>query len=225
MKMKVDILRYLDFASSRIKAIHVVLGLLTLFLILTAIVLLLPPRLIDIEFSEEVQEVHNPLLDFLMKAISWFGSRTVSISLTLGTSLVFLAIGFRKEAFFLALTLLASVINFGIKLLVNRPRPTDDAVRILVEAQHQSFPSGHTVFYVTFFGLLLFLMYRLRNLPTSLRISIGLISLTLVLAVPFSRVYLGAHWFSDVLAGFILGLLFLTILIHYYLKPSNNPGE
>lgn len=223
--MKVYILKYLDFASSRIKAIHVVLGLLVLFLLLTGIVLLLPPKLIDVEFSEEVQEIHNPLLDFLMKAVSWFGNRTVAIAVTLGASLIFLLTSYRKEALFLTLTLLASVINYGIKVLVNRPRPTDDVVRILEEAQHQSFPSGHTVFYVTFFGLLLFLMYRLRNLPTSLRISVSLASLVLVLAVPFSRVYLGAHWFSDVLAGFILGLLFLTILIHYYLKPSNSPGE
>ena len=225
MSILLNILRYLvttlshlDFQPSRKKALYVVLGLTILFLLLTALVYLLPTTFIDLEFSEEVQEYNHPLLDGLMKGVSWFGEQKVAISLALATALVFLLLGYRWEALFLSLTLLSSVINFGLKLLVDRPRPTDDLVRIVVEAQNNSFPSGHTVFYVTFFGFLVFLMYRLRQFPQAVRWGIGGVSLVLILAVPFSRVYLGAHWFSDVAAGFMLGLISLIGLILLYFK-------
>ncbi len=217
-------LKYLDFQNSRRKAIYLVSGLALLFLLLTAFVALLPTTFIDLEFSEEVQEDNFPLLDSLMKAVSWFGTRWVAISLTLGTALIFLLFRFRREAIFLSLTLLASVVNFGFKLLINRPRPTKELVRIVTEAQHQSFPSGHTVYYVTFFGFLIFLLFRLRQVPGVIRWTVSTISLSLILAVPFSRVYLGNHWFTDVVAGFILGLISLILLIYGYFRPERRSG-
>ena len=211
-----NLLNYLDFQDSRKKAAYVVLGLSVIFLLLTAFVSLLPVTFIDLEFSEEIQEDNFPLLDTLMKGVSWFGVQWVAISLTLGTALVFLLLKFRREALFLSLTLLSSVVNFGLKVLVNRPRPTEDLVRVVEKAQHQSFPSGHTVYYVTFFGFLIFLLFRLRQIPQFVRWLVGVLSLLLIMAVPFSRVYLGDHWFTDVLAGFVLGLISLVVLISFY---------
>jgi membrane-associated phospholipid phosphatase len=218
LRYLVTTLRHLDFQPSRKKALYVVLGLTVLFVLLTGFVYLMPTTFIDVEFSEEMQEYNSPFLDAVMKGVSWFGTQVVAISLGLGSALVFLLLRYRWEALFLCLTLLSSVLNFGLKLLINRPRPTDDLVRIVVKAQHNSFPSGHTVFYVTFFGFLIFLMYRLRQFPLTVRWGVGGVSLVLILAVPFSRVYLGAHWFSDVVAGFVLGLISLIGLILLYFK-------
>ena len=217
-----NILRFLDFQNSRKKAVYVVLGLILLFLLLTAFVSLLPTTFIDLEFSEEIQEHNFPLLDMVMKGVSWFGTQWVAISLALGAASIFLLVGFRREALFLSLTLLSSVVAFGIKVLVNRPRPTEDLVRIVEKAQHQSFPSGHTTYYVTFFGFLIFLLFRLRQVPQFVRWSVGVFSLLLILTVPFSRVYLGDHWFTDVVAGFVLGLISLIILISLYFKPDRK---
>lgn len=217
-----NILKYLDFQNSRRKAVYVVLGLTALFLLLTAFVSLLPTTFIDLEFSEEVQEHNFPLLDTLMRGVSWFGTQWVAVSLVLGTALAFLLGGFRREALFLSLTLLSSVVAFGIKVLVDRPRPTEDLVRIIVKAQHQSFPSGHTTYYVTFFGFLIFLLFRLRQVPPFVRWSVGGFSLLLILTVPFSRVYLGDHWFTDVVAGFVLGLISLVVLISLYFGPNRR---
>ena len=218
-------LRFLDFQNDRQKAVHIFIFLTVLFLLLTAFVLVLPKSFIDLEFSEEMQENPSPWLDALMKGVSWFGNQVVAISLTLGVALIFLLFKYKREALFVALTLLASVANFGLKILVNRPRPTEKLVSVLVKAQHQSFPSGHTVFYVTFFGFLVYLMYRLRNIDNSLRLTVGVVSLMLIAAVPFSRIYLGAHWFTDVLAGFIFGLLCLAILVYFYFGNGKFGGE
>lgn len=214
--------RFLDFQDDRKKAIHVFLFLTGLFLLLTAFVLILPKSWMDLELSEEVQEHPSPRLDALMKGVSWFGNQILAVSFTLATALVFLLNHYKREALFIVLTLLASVASFGLKVLVNRPRPTEQLVNVLVKAQHQSFPSGHTVFYVTFFGFMVYLMYRLRDIYNPLRVTVGLFSLLLITAVPFSRVYLGAHWFTDVLAGFVFGLLCLVVLVYFYFKKGHK---
>ena len=200
--------------------LYFLLGIGALFLLLTLYVSLLPTSYIDIEFSEEIQESRNPLLDTIMKMVSWFGNRPQSVLFPVVVALMFFVFRYRKEALFVLLTLVASVINFGIKILINRPRPTDDLVKVIVDAKHQSFPSGHTVQYVVLFGFLSFLMYHLPQPSKTFRIIVAVMALVLVFTVPFSRVYLGAHWFTDVAAGFLLGLLFLSGLIYLYLNKS-----
>lgn len=196
--------------------------MIAIFLLLTAVVYFLPTTIIDLEFSEEVQEGSSPFLDAVMKGISWFGVTRVAVSLVLGAALVFILVQHKAEALFILLTLSVSLITFGIKVLINRPRPTEDLVTIVEKAQHQSFPSGHTSFYVVYFGFLAFLMLRHRHFPKVLRHLVTIFSLILIFSVPFSRIYLGAHWFTDVAAGFILGSLVLYLLIRLYLKADKG---
>ncbi|TXF88867.1 phosphatase PAP2 family protein [Neolewinella aurantiaca] len=202
--------------------LHFSLFLLAGFLLLTLLVYLLPPSFIDVELSEELQEDRNPLLDGLMQGISWFGNGIVPGILTVGTALVFLLFRARREALFTLLTALAGAVIYVLKVAINRPRPTEDLVTIIEHAQYQSFPSGHVTFYVAFFGFLTFLMYRLAWVRSWIRWSVGLVCLALIFSVPFSRVYLGAHWFTDVLAGFFVGLLCLIGLAKWY---SSKPTE
>ena len=212
------ILKYFSFLEDKEKAHHLLLILIILFLVFTALVYFLPTSLLDIEFSEEVQEQNNSALDYIMKAISWFGKTPVALSVIFGTAFIFYISKYRREAYFTAATLAVSLVNAVIKVLVDRPRPSADLVNTVVEAQHQSFPSGHTSLYVTFFGFLIYLMLRLNKMSKTLRIPIIILSLFLTLTVPFSRVYLGAHWFTDVAGGFVLGLTVLYAIIHFYLK-------
>ncbi|MDP9078923.1 MAG: phosphatase PAP2 family protein [Bacteroidota bacterium] len=192
------------------------------FLLLTAFVLLDPLSLIDREFSEEVQEHHNQLLDHVMKLISWFGYMPGSAILIAATALLFLLFGYKKEALFVLLTALSGLVSTLVKLLVNRPRPVPTLVRVIEKTQQQSFPSGHVLFYTVFFGFLVLLMYRLAHLPKTLRILVAIISVFFLFTVPVSRIYLGAHWLTDVLAGFFLGLLSLASLSYFYLKNERS---
>lgn len=187
------------------------------FLLLTLFVVFDPLSRIDREFSEEIQEHHNLLLDRLMKAISWFGYSPGSTIIVAGTALLFLLFRYKKEALFIVLTSLSGLLSTLVKILINRPRPLAPLVRVIEKTEQQSYPSGHVIFYTTFFGFLTLLMYLLKQLPKGLRVSITVLSLFLVFSVPFSRIYLGAHWFSDVLGGFLLGMLLLIALGFCYL--------
>ena len=199
-----------------------ILGVIVLgFIILTILVLLFPSSWLDLEFSEEVQEYHNSILDFTMKAISWFGLMYSSIIIVLGSALLLFLAKKQRAAFFCVSTLFIGLITYVIKVLINRPRPGKDLVRIIVDVQHQSFPSGHVSFYIVFFGFIAFLLHHHKWLNNTLRSMIIYFCLFLILAIPVSRIYLGAHWFTDVLGGFLLGTAFLGILILGYLRKVN----
>ena len=193
-------------------------GLVAGFMLLTAFVLLDPLSKIDREFSEEIQEHRHLVLDRLMKIISAFGYMPASAILVGVTALVFLLLSYKREALFVLMTSLSGLIGTLVKLLVNRPRPAAPLVMVLEKTQQQSFPSAHVLFYVVFFGFLVLLMYLLNDLPKTLRIGIAGISLLLIFSIPVSRIYLGAHWFTDVLGGFLLGLLTLVVLAYAYLN-------
>lgn len=192
------------------------------FLLLTIFVLLDPIPKIDREFSEEVQEHNNPVFDAIMRGISWAGYMPNSAIVVVGAVLLFLAFKYRREALFVFLTSLAGLVSTLVKMAVNRPRPQSSMVRIIEKTQQQSFPSGHVMFYVVFFGFIALTMFRLKQLPGMLRWFVGGICLFLIFTIPLSRIYLGAHWFTDVTAGFFLGLLCLYALSYFYLNPRKQ---
>lgn len=204
---------------------YVTLLLVAGFVMLTLMVLFLPPEVLDTELSHEVQEERSPLRDVLMRAVSWFGNGLAPAFIPLVCALAFLLLGARREALFTLLTLLSGGIIYGIKIVINRPRPTADFIEIIEHAQFQSFPSGHVTFYVTFFGFLVFLMYRLRWIWMWLRWTLAVLGLLLIFTVGISRMYLGAHWFTDVLAGFLVGLLCLIGLTHWYTATTTDSPD
>ncbi len=116
------------------------------------------------------------------------------------------------------LTMLSGLISTIIKWLVNRPRPTEDLVRVVGKNAQQSFPSGHVLFYVMFFGFLVLLMLRLQSINKTIRVLVSVVCLFLIFTIPFSRIYLGAHWFTDVLGGFLLGIICLYGFGYIYLE-------
>ncbi|GAA4310286.1 phosphatase PAP2 family protein [Mucilaginibacter gynuensis] len=198
--------------------LYVMIGLIVGFLLITAFVVLLPTTFIDIKFSEEIQEHRNPLLDTIMKAISWPGTVPASPIIVFVTALLFYLFRYKKEALFVLLTLLSGLLSTIIKWLVNRPRPSDTLVIIMGKSSQQSFPSGHVLFYVIFFGFITVLMFELKSIAKPLRLSIAAVCIFLIFSIPASRIYLGAHWFTDVLGGFILGIPCLYLLGYQYIK-------
>lgn len=192
------------------------------FLFLTAFVIVVPPHFIDLRFSEEIQEKNNGCLDVFMKGISWFGNIRVSITLVVSSSVAFWLFRYRKEALFMLCTLLSGVISWVLKTLIDRPRPAKDLVSILEDTHYQSFPSGHVLFYTVFFGTLTIITTRCKTLNLSLKISGIVLCLGMIFFVGVSRVYLGAHWFTDVLGGFLAGIMYLFLAGYTYFRYSEK---
>jgi undecaprenyl-diphosphatase len=196
-----------------------VLGVISVgFIILTVLVIIFPHSFIDQEFSEEVQEHRSPFLDNLMKLVSWFGYFPGSVISVFSAALLFFNFKYRREALFILLTSLAGLLSASVKILVNRPRPTEPLVRIVQKVNEQSFPSGHVLFYIVFFGFLTVLMYDLKTVPRVIRITVSTISMVLIFTIPISRIYLGAHWFTDVIGASLLGVLSLYALCFFYFR-------
>ncbi|MDB5012055.1 MAG: phosphatase family protein [Daejeonella sp.] len=208
----------------RKKILFYVIGLILVgFILLTFLVSAFPASMLDRSFSEEVQENHNPALDIIMKVISWFGYMPFSVLIVFCTAAVFYLFKYKKEAVFILLTLTSGVVSTAVKIAVDRPRPTKDMVTIIEKAGHQSFPSGHTLFYVMFFGFLVILMRHLKSIRQIYRWVVTSICLFLIFTIPFSRIYLGAHWFTDVLGGFMLGVICLFLLSYlYFIQPKSK---
>ena len=108
---------------------------------------------------------------------------------------------------------LPPVINLALKELAARPRP--DAVLALVEEEGYAFPSGHAVFAAAFYGALIYLLGQWDAFPDRplLRRTIQGALALFILTIGASRVYVGAHWPSDVIGGFLFGGLCLAALV------------
>jgi len=203
-----------------------VLAIITLgFIALSILVEIFPNSALDVKFSKEIQQHQNPFIDKVMYLISTPGYMPESVIMVLTTSLVFFLFKYKKAALFVLLTGLSGLVSTVVKALVNRTRPSDDLVRIVLKTTQQSFPSGHVLFYVIFFGFIIVLMFQLEHLAKGLRYIIIGISLLLIFTIPISRIYLGAHWFTDVLGGFLLGLPCLYLLSWLYLRKRADKEE
>ncbi len=101
------------------------------------------------------------------------------------------------------------LLMFGLKYLFNRPRPL---IPLLKQVPGLSFPSGHAFMSFTFFGLLIYLIYRgVKNIW--LKWCLIFFLLGMIFFVGLSRIYLRVHYISDVLAGYCFGLLSLMIML------------
>lgn len=98
-------------------------------------------------------------------------------------------------------------VNILLKSYFDRPRPVIDQ---WVQASGLSFPSGHAMFNMSFFGLLIFILFEKTKNPVLKWIGMILCAI-MILLIGASRIYLGVHYPSDVLAGFAAGLLWLIM--------------
>ncbi len=195
------------------------------FITLSCIVFFLPLEYLDIHISEEIQEKQTPDLNILMIWLSWFGRTSVSVVMVGIILLIFFILRLKKEAVLMVSTLLSGILGLGLKMLINRPRPSKDLVVLLEETKYQSFPSGHVLFYTVFFGALILIILHLKNIKYKFKLFLIIICLSMIFFGAVSRVYLGAHWFTDVLGGFILGILCVLIMAYFYVRNTGNINQ
>ncbi len=175
----------------------------------------------DTAFSVWVQSYRTPEFTLFMKFISLWGNLYVGV---LSVSLLALYLYRHKKvnsAILILCTLFASLLGSLLKWWVDRPRPTGKELEMVTNLQDQSFPSNHAIHYTVFFGLIMYFIERkiikLKPLPALI---IRLSCFILIILVGLSRIYLGAHYLTDVIGGYLLGSLFLigAILLIHQLK-------
>ncbi len=148
----------------------------------------------------------TPVSTIIMKAISTFGFEVLII---FGLIIFITAIvkEYRKEAFVFALVVGApSIIGGILKRVVQRPRPSFFP---LVATGSYSFPSGHALASIVFYVTLTYFIYRFTG-SNRLTVISGLFFLSLIFMIGVSRIYLGVHYPTDVLAGWLIGLCWLS---------------
>ncbi len=172
----------------------------------------------DIAISHAVQAYSSNRLDAFLAAISWMGFPPQCNAVYAVVVVLALLVGSRRAALMEALAAIGSGgLYLLLELVVGQPRPTPDLVRIDFPVQMGSFPSGHLSTFTAVFGFFAFICYR-RLSPFRTRwVPVALVVAFLAL-MSFARIYSGQHWPSDVLAGILLGSLWLTLVIRLYLR-------
>lgn len=143
----------------------------------------------------------------IAKFITNFGGAIFLIILTI---VLFLVIKNKKiGASIFSNLVIVTVLNQLLKNILQRPRPTE--FRIIEETGY-SFPSGHSMISMAFYGYLIYLIYKYVKNKYVKWISIVLLGI-LICSIGISRIYLGVHYTSDVLGGFLISVSYLVIYI------------
>ncbi|HLI51069.1 MAG TPA: phosphatase PAP2 family protein [Thermomicrobiaceae bacterium] len=175
------------------------------------------------------QRRQHPAVARLMNGVSWFGFRPQSLLLPATVVTGALAKRLWLEAFVLTAAWGASLMSFFTKLVVRRDRPAGPNILVtMADIRDTSFPSGHTLHYTAFWGMFLYLVW-VRSTSRALRTVTVVVVGGLAALVGPSRIWLGHHWLTDVVASYLLGTCYLLGLIAVYqrLRPyfHREPAE
>lgn len=173
----------------------------------------------DLYITREIQLINVPIFESLMMALTRLGNYYQAIiSLVLGFGLLWY---FKKREFAIGLfisTVGAVSIGEILKFIVGRPRPDAGLIhQVETFMRNDSFPSGHVLFYIGFYGFLLFGAFTLikNKLWRSLLSGVLLFMISLI---GVSRIYIGSHWFSDTLASYLIGSVWLYFMVLIFKK-------
>jgi undecaprenyl-diphosphatase len=197
--------------------------LLALLLYLTSEIFERETSVVDTNVYSIMISFRTSLLTDIMVGISFVGEQ---IAVVLATLLIIIYLVNRSYAnsllIFLAI-FLASTVTYFLKILTARPRP--DMMFRLVTENNFSFPSGHATIAFTVYPILLILFCRSQWIKDAFPKWLQVLKIVILILIPIfvsiSRMYLGVHYFSDVVAGAIIGLFFSYIFaILSYKKPA-----
>jgi undecaprenyl-diphosphatase len=187
------------------KIIIVTLSLLIFFIILRDVFIYEVTSYDNWAYGVFVENLRSDNMTIFMKSITFCGS-----GLALFIIISLLLIKNRKNGLTSLLNLsIIFILNSIIKIIVQRPRPS--GYNLIVESNY-SFPSGHSMVAMAFYGYIVYMIYKHEKPSTKKYLKIvGL--LFVIFMIGLSRIYLGVHYASDVLAGFMLSISYLMLFI------------
>lgn len=162
------------------------------------------------------QTIYNLIINLMnsnttaiMMFVSYLGSAVILIVLSIG--FIFLLKDKRDSKYISINLVLVFLLNRILKYIIARPRPQ---VLRLVQENGYSFPSGHSMVSMGFYGFLIYLIYiKIKN--KKIKYPLIMLLSVLIFSIGISRIYLGAHYATDVIGGFIIAVIYLIIFVKY----------
>jgi undecaprenyl-diphosphatase len=175
----------------------------------------------DERLTDAFQGVDVPALGGYFAFVNAIGDMWPHTALVVGFAVVLALVRAGWESLLVLATLTLSFVNGVIKDWVARPRPSDELIDVSASFSEFSFPSGHTVSTASLFFVLLFAVsavVRHRGLRWLLQAG----CLLMFVSAGPARVYIGAHWPSDVVAGYLLVALLVVPLLYVYVSRRSS---
>jgi undecaprenyl-diphosphatase len=176
---------------------------------------------VDLKIVEAVQKIETEFLDGLFSLLTRFGEEIFFICTFL---ILYWCLGYNKAFKFAFFYVCSVLINGVIKAIVKRPRPwmASNTVENKLPASGLSFPSGHSQSVSAISTFVVYDIYKNKNNKKWLKITALIIAIILCLTVGFTRLYLGQHYLTDVLAGLTLGVALMLLLNFIVAKIPEN---
>jgi undecaprenyl-diphosphatase len=178
----------------------------------------------DERIAHAIQDIDVPALGGFFDFMNALGDARIYVPLTLGVAFAFAIARAGWEAALVPLTFIPRGLNSLVKDWVERPRPSPELVRATDDVSGFGFPSGHALSTAALFGLLFFLIpATVPWRPVRWLLQAG--CLLAVLATGPARVYVGVHWPSDTLGGYLLAFLLLAPVVTAYRAIRPRPRQ
>lgn len=184
-----------------------------IFIIWTILVITNSLTLFDDKIYQFIISFQNDALTSIMKVITSFANPLTIVSLCLA-SLLSLIWKYKASIYLIIVTIISTVFNFLTKNIVLRNRP--DHLRLIEETGY-SFPSGHAMGSIAFYGFIIFLLSK-SKINKYLKIFLSVIIGLTIFLIGISRIYVGVHYPSDIIGGFLLGYIILISSIEFLTK-------
>ncbi len=185
----------------------IIISLSIIFILLVVLYYTNSIDIIDNFFYDKLILLKNSFTTNIFKFFTHLGGFFGTVLLIVIVSIV----NKKKGIYFLLNIGIILLLNFIIKNIIMRARPID--INMIIETGY-SFPSGHTMTSVASYGLIIYYLFN-SNLKKLFKISLISLSFVAMLMIPISRVYLGVHFFSDILAGACLSIIWLILYTNY----------
>lgn len=186
---------------------------LILFLIIGLYVIKIDGNVIDSSFYNFIISFKSKYTTLFFKGVTFLSSVLFMVVVSI---LLLLVKKIKYRKLMLINIILDVILNTCLKYIFRRERPRD--IMMVIENGF-SFPSGHTMLATIFYGFIIYLIYKSDKSRKFKYVSIILLSL-LILLIGISRIYLGVHYTTDVLGGYLISISYLMIFI-YYIEKKN----